>query len=349
MGDSYRPLVSVIIPVYNTENYLASCIESLLSQTLDDIEFIFVDDLSSDSSGQILREYEKQYPDKIRAYRLTKKGFQGGARNFGLQKAFGDYVAFCDSDDLVHPRLYETLYKKIEASNADLACAQYSKVDEFASIQDIFSETDHPVSFQWHPELIKLNYKELDDSGMSSLIAFDKGPIWVWLCKKNIIQKNDIFFPECLYEDNFFSSLYSAYTKKVVFIEEVLYFYRDRQSSTVNSRNMDYQLRDRIYVENRLQEEVKKRGLYEKYYDAWEYIYTYRYVVNTISKVFETFDKIPYKELSRLGKSLKAKYPHWSRNKFWKMRTNIAGKCAGWLFINCPKAAYQFFCLKLVK
>ena len=94
--------LSVILPVYNVAKYLPRCIESLLGQTLDDFEIIFVNDGSPDNSIDILKKYQEKYPEKINIYSIENHGVSY-ARNYGAQKANGEYLLFVDSDDYVAP------------------------------------------------------------------------------------------------------------------------------------------------------------------------------------------------------------------------------------------------------
>ena len=114
-----NPKVSVIVPVYNVEKYLAKCLDSLVIQTLEDIEIIVVNDGTKDNSQLIINQYVKNYPDKVFSY-IKKNGGLGDARNYGLQYANAEYIGFVDSDDYVSPHMYEKLYKKAISDNSDL-------------------------------------------------------------------------------------------------------------------------------------------------------------------------------------------------------------------------------------
>ena len=94
------PKVSIIIPVYNVEKYIATCLDSLVNQTLKDIEVIVVNDGSPDNSQDIIDEYVKKYPKIVKSY-IKENGGQGSARNFGLKKATVEYIGYVDSDDYV--------------------------------------------------------------------------------------------------------------------------------------------------------------------------------------------------------------------------------------------------------
>ncbi len=125
-----KPKVSVVISVYNVKPFLPDCIESLLHQTLDPIELIFVDDCSTDGSWDVLQEYLAKYPDKMKVLRSPENLRQGGARNIGIKNAAADYIGFVDSDDAVLPEMYEKLYKAATTSNADAAFCQHSSITE---------------------------------------------------------------------------------------------------------------------------------------------------------------------------------------------------------------------------
>ena len=105
--------VSVIIPVYNTEDYLRECIESLVNQTLREIEILIVNDGSTDSSLEIMKEFKNKYPNIIKIFDKVNGG-QASARNYALPFAQGEYLGFVDSDDWVDSTMYEEMYEKAE-------------------------------------------------------------------------------------------------------------------------------------------------------------------------------------------------------------------------------------------
>ena len=102
--------VSVIVPAYNTERYLSSCLNSLVNQSLEDLEIIAVDDNSSDNSFEILKEYESRYLDKIKVLHNEKNCGQSFSRNLGISVAKGEYIGFLDSDDYVNFEMYKSMY-----------------------------------------------------------------------------------------------------------------------------------------------------------------------------------------------------------------------------------------------
>lgn len=129
------PSVSVILPVYNAENYLPATLDCLLAQTFRDFEIVAVNDESTDNSLQILERYAAQ-DSRIRIISQPNGG-QSGARNTGLKNAAGDFFIFCDNDDLIHPKAFETLVSVQKKTNADLVCHGYKRIACGTSLNDI--------------------------------------------------------------------------------------------------------------------------------------------------------------------------------------------------------------------
>lgn len=117
--------VSICVPVYNMEKYLTDCVESLVNQTLKDIEIIFVNDGSKDYSLDILEQYKQKYPEIIKIITQENTGL-GGARNTGIKNAIGEYVGFVDADDFVEPDMYEKLYNMAKNEEADMVICDYN-------------------------------------------------------------------------------------------------------------------------------------------------------------------------------------------------------------------------------
>jgi len=123
------PKVSIIVPVYNVENYLTKCLDSLVKQSLPNIEILVVNDGSKDNSEKIIDEYAQRYPEKIRAF-TKENGGLSDARNFGIDKAAGDYIGFVDSDDYVSETMFEEMFLLGEKHQAKMVICNIQKVDE---------------------------------------------------------------------------------------------------------------------------------------------------------------------------------------------------------------------------
>ncbi|MBD3906660.1 glycosyltransferase [Chryseobacterium sp. Ch-15] len=125
--------VSVIVPVYNVENYLAKCLDSLVNQSLKNIEIIVVNDGSKDGSGNIIQQYSEKYPDKIKAFSKENGGLSD-VRNFGIDQATGDYFGFVDSDDYVAETMFEEMLTLAEKHDAEMVICNIQKVDEAGNV-----------------------------------------------------------------------------------------------------------------------------------------------------------------------------------------------------------------------
>ncbi|RXM50835.1 MULTISPECIES: glycosyltransferase [unclassified Chryseobacterium] len=121
--------ISIIVPVYNVENYLTQCLDSLVNQTHQNIEILVVNDGSKDNSGDIITVYAEKYPDKIKAF-TKENGGLSDARNFGIDKATGDYIGFVDSDDYVTETMFEEMLFLAEKHQAEIVICNIQKVDE---------------------------------------------------------------------------------------------------------------------------------------------------------------------------------------------------------------------------
>lgn len=125
--------VSVIVPVYNVENYLKKCLDSLVSQTLQDIEIVVVNDGSTDNSQKIIDEFQEEFPLKIKSY-IKENGGLSDARNFGLEKVSGEFIGFVDSDDYVSETMFKEMYDLAKKHSAEMVICNLQKVDENGNV-----------------------------------------------------------------------------------------------------------------------------------------------------------------------------------------------------------------------
>ena len=120
--------LSIVAAVYNLEKYLPRCLDALVNQTLQEIEILCVDDGSTDSAPQIIDEYAKKYPNKVKAFHKTNGG-EFTTRNYGLERATGEYVTFVDTDDYVEKTWAEKLYNVAKENDADMAVCGFERID----------------------------------------------------------------------------------------------------------------------------------------------------------------------------------------------------------------------------
>ena len=327
-------LMTIIIPVYNAEKYLQMCIDCLLEQTMkNSMEFIFINDCSQDSSYKILVDNHNKFPEFIRVVNCKKKMRQGGARNMGIQKAKGKYVGFVDADDLVAKSMYEDLYIAAEKSNADVAMSNYKEIDENTQWSDVCGVKE---SSDLDVYLEKWSDVELDDQGRMEFMCRSKAGMVCGLWRKEFIIENSFYFPENVaYEDNYWGTVVFSKIQRIVLLKQIHYFYRQHNSSTTKGMNELHQF-DRIKVENMLDHYMKKNNMCDRYKDALEYIYSVRYVLNSIGIFYFMFDKPNKQLIYRLIKELKCKYPKWRRNPYYKTMIPCKQKIVNWIIVYLP-------------
>ena len=214
-------LISVIVPVFNTEIYLAPCLDSILNQSYRNLEVIVIDDGSGDYSLQIAQSYS-QKDDRVHVYPYSNEGLSV-ARNRGLEVATGDYIIFVDSDDLLLENAIEILYNFIKKTDADLVEGEYIRGKVFHNI--LPKKKIESITFTPEQAMADTLYqKKLIPSA------------WGKLYKKNLF--NDLYFEKgILYEDlNIFYKVLER-CKKIIWIDFPVYFYRVTEGSILNSWN----------------------------------------------------------------------------------------------------------------
>ena len=180
--------VSIIIPVFNVENYIEDALKSIINQTigLEHLEVIMVDDCSTDKSGEIMDEYANKYENFTAIHLPENSGAAGKPRNIGMEKATGDYLMFLDPDDYYTYDACEVLYEKITNEDVDIVFGKYNIQYENGNVI--------PAQYRLYsidvPEVkaMKTDNKELFHSVPPSL--------WTKIFKRNLIEQNNIRFPE---------------------------------------------------------------------------------------------------------------------------------------------------------
>lgn len=242
--------ISIIIPVYNVEKYISNCINSLMNQTYKNIEIILVDDGSQDNSYSVCEEYSKTY-DYIKVYK-KENGGPSSARNYGIEKATGEYICFVDSDDYVSEKYIENLL----IDDFDLS---------FGGLVDVCGNKtiENPVCNEIQKYYGKDIYIKLLENSENDLF---NSPCCK-LFKKSIIEKNNIKYDESLHmgEDLIFNINYLKYCNSLVMIPDCLYFYnRDIGSSLTKKFEFErWNTEKNVYYEYKALYEHYK--LYDKY------------------------------------------------------------------------------------
>jgi glycosyltransferase family protein len=245
-------MISVIVPVYHVEKYLDTCVQSILNQTYKDLEIILVDDGSADACSKMCDEYKKQ---DLRVKVIHKEnGGLSDARNVGLDVATGDYIAFVDSDDYIHPEMYANMVGFLERnSDFNIVMCGYKKVDE--NDKEIYLKN-------WSQDIRILNHKDFIEDMFSAEQYEEYVVVWNKVYRKKIW--DEIRFPkDKLREDEFVSYKLLYPQQRIAFIMNPVYHYRQRMGSIMQKCEI------MAYWNNT--EALLEKIQFFKNKEAWEY------------------------------------------------------------------------------
>lgn len=205
--------ISIIIPVYNSENFLRKCLDSICNQTLKDVEIICIDDFSTDNSVSILEEYSSMY-NNLKVIKLLENQGAANARNIGIEIAKGEYLGFIDSDDWIDLDFYENLYKKADETNAD-----------------IIKGSDYKLLWQDGRIEVDRQNEKIKKSKLNFWSQFTTA-----IYKRDFIIKNNIKFPTGMLigEDPVFATKAAILSNKIEVIDNAQYYY-NRRAESLNS------------------------------------------------------------------------------------------------------------------
>lgn len=299
--------VSIVVPVYNTEKYLRRCLDSLVFQTLKDIEIIVINDCSLDGSKQILDEYQMKYSSVRVIHNKTNMGI-GYNRNLGISLSTGEFVVFIDSDDWIDVTMCEKMYNKAVSDNLDLVLCNFHKMVEkeyggpAEDVPDFIIPYFENTSLEKSPEL---------------LLNVNLAP-WNKLYKKDLI-KNIRFPLKLKYEDALFVVKAMAKASNIGVVTEKLNYYiiRPQSQTTV----MDKRVFDIIEITKNIVEELKQQPYYDdiKYYvEAWAVRNLFRY---TIQQKYQKDKLVKNNFIDVVFNYLNENFPNWRKNKIWKNRS----------------------------
>ena len=291
--------VSIIVPIYNSEKHLRDCLDSLVNQTLKDIEIIVVDDASTDKSFEIIMEYENKYPNMIKVFKNDQNKGQGASRNIGMSLSSGEYIGFLDSDDYVTPTMYEELYNAAKINAADIVSTRLTFARDSSHLGKYYETYDRITK-----------YSPLDKP---SLVLDESPSVCNKIFKKESLHGQE-FLEDCMWEDVAFtySNLFNA--SNVVHLNNMGYFYRKSPSEGVSAKGfvLNPHLLDTFRVADKLGEETKKTGRYEKL----KHEITYMQMVTTLQRAAEVLswdipDASKNKIIYNLHKLILEKYGDW--------------------------------------
>lgn len=214
------PKVSVLVPVYKVEAYIERCARSLFEQTLDDMEFIFVNDASPDNSMLILQKVISCYPERKFQVHIVNHSSNLGltsARNSALRIATGDFIAWCDSDDYVAPDMYKSLYEKALQKNAEVAYCDF--------FMSYFSHDEYHKTVDENEDKIVF---------MKQYITQGWTVLWNMIVGRNLLLIHDLHSPQETYCEDFYLAVRVLfYASKIVKVNDALYYYNRANMSSI--------------------------------------------------------------------------------------------------------------------
>lgn len=293
-----KPVISIIVPVYNVEKYLERCLNSLVHQSLEDIEIIVVNDGSLDQSEQIIHQFERLHPEKIKAFKKENGGL-GDARNFGLPYAQADYIAFIDSDDYVELDMFEKMYQKASEQNADLVVCDIEYVWENSERKHLLKGLNTTVNTDVNKALF-----------LSPIFAWNK------LYRKSLFNKLNLKYPPRLwYEDLPVSLPYFTQAKTVAYVNEALVHYVQRSNSIMNSKSSK-KMFDIFTILEDVFNQFQRDELFKPYHDELEYVFIEQLYLYGAFRFMRSNDV--YKLFAYAKKLMNSRFPHWHKNKYIK-------------------------------
>lgn len=291
------PKVSIIVPIYQVEQQIKKCLETLVNQSLEEIQIILVNDGSKDRSGEIAKTYQNQYPHKI-IYLEKENGGLSDARNYGMPHATGEYIAFLDSDDYVELTTYEEMYQLAKQEESDMV------------------ECD----FYW-----EYPHKKKEDRGeiyynKKEMIEKVRVVAWNKLIKREVLEKSQVQFPKGYrYEDVEFTYQMIPYLHKISFLKKPCIHYVQREGSIANLQNE--RTKEIFDVLDHVITAYKQKGIWEEYQVQLEYVYTRYLLCSSLLRMVKIQDKKVKKDvLQQTWVNLNKRFPNWKKNLILKQR-----------------------------
>ncbi len=289
----YAYKVSVVVPVYNVEKYLPKCLDSLINQSIDSYEVLVINDGTKDGSQDIIDEYVKKYPNRVKSF-IKPNGGLSDARNYGFRHAKGEYVAFIDSDDWVDPQMMEKLYNKAKMTQADISVCDMEYVYEDKSCEASSGGDFSIVDVHENPNIVTINNSACNKLYRIDLfkdIEFEKG-IW--------------------YEDLATIPKLISISNRIVKVDEPLYKYFQRWNSIVHTQNPKvFDIYIAVHSVKKFLESKGSYPLYRKYIEKLAVIHG----ADLTTVRIKDFDGERIKYLKENIQKLEAFYPTWYFNK----------------------------------
>jgi len=300
---SSKPIVSIIIPVYNSEKYLKRCLDSVINQTLHDIEIICINDASTDSSLRILEEYET-IDSRIRVFSNDKNRGLAYTRNRGIDIATSKYLGFVDSDDTIESKMYEILLDKSIVNNSCITICNYKKVNDTIKVNKF------RASFSKDEIFSKILSRRLSSTACNKLY------------NKEFLIKNRLYFPEDrLSEDSIVACKIVYFAKVISVVEDEFYNYYNNEGS-ITREITDKYLIDIVFNIEDTKKFLVETGLFYRYKKEFtlmqeNYIQYLIYKLSQAKKEGKAFFELILKIWNVVNKFKKLNEFHYSKDLLW--------------------------------
>lgn len=305
-------LISTIVPCYNAELFIDACLDSLVNQTIgiENMQVILVNDGSTDGTLEHLKRYQQKYPRNIEIITLEQNKGQANARNIGIGRAEGEYLAFLDADDWLEWDTYKKLVGAAQKYDCDLVqCSTIAHFNDEQVYQNLnIPERKYTFFDEEERKDFLINYGIAPVSGAS---IYDAS----WL------KQEKIFFPDFRkYEDNYFAGIIKYAVRSYYPICDYCYHYRVLECSNSHSHNDSGHFL-RLNVELELLKTYRIKGWYELYYEQIRNDFLKMFYENTLHIIFCQFDYIPLDIIRMMQSAVKEIYPDYLEYYFYQNDT----------------------------
>lgn len=319
--------VSVILPVYGVAEYIVKCTESLLAQTLQEMEFLFVDDRGPDNSIELLKQTIKGHPREKQFRILTPEHNLGAgmARNYAIPEAKGEYIAFVDSDDWIEPDMFESLYKRAKENGLpDLCLCQASKDYLDGTPSEVLSNPEVPDGEFTHEKRAYF---------LTHYVSY----FWTFIYRRELIEKYVIRYPEDRSaDDSYFLACALMTASSLARVDKPFYHYLIRPGSVCTTKD-SVKYKKRLTVFSKLMAFAKRNDVYEQYRHEIDFLYIKKgYLTTLLNYVINALE--PRKEVfAEIYAALCKEVPDYKKNPYLKKK--IALRTMVYVSHACPKLA----------
>jgi len=255
------PYISIIIPVYNSEMFISRCLNSILNQSIKEIEVLIVDDVSTDKSEQIILKYKKKY-QCIKYFKLKEKSGAGGARNIGVKNAKGKFISFIDSDDWADSTMLEKLSYSLDKNKCEIAlCGILTEFHDARSAQIRYSyDVENLLDSEFAVDLMTRRFNQ--DISISPIVGNK-------MYNRDFLKRNNLnFLSNCYNEDDAFNFLSFLKAKKIVLTPNTYYHYYQRDKSVTHTFSKKH-IKDLVNAFYFIKEYLIRHNIYETYRESY--------------------------------------------------------------------------------